>query len=313
VRVADPVGLAISVVEALDRRDLADLHRLVPERFWGWLETYLREPEGWQAVEELAGAPRAVTSARVLDANRARLTLVGPAGEAFVTVTFGPDDMVTGFALDAEEFEGIGTIVIACPDERTAELRAFYAALVGGGPRRRPRLHFGEGNDYRPPRWPDAEYPQQMHLDVHVRDLHAAHRLVLEQGATLLSDRGAHRTYADPIGHPFCLYPGATDALWRVVVDCPDAAELSAFYAELRRGDSVPELGFQEVSAYRAPRWPDPAFPAQMHFDVKVSDRSSVQERIEGLGAVRLPGQGGSCPVYADPAGHPFCLCLHGE
>jgi hypothetical protein len=311
--VADPVRLAISVVAALDRRDMADLHGLVPERFWGWLDTYLREPEGWHAVEGLAGAPREVAGARLLDANMARLTLVGPRGEAFVTVTFDPDDTVIGFALDAEEFEGIGTIVIACPDERTVELRAFYAALVGEGPRRRPRLHFDEGNDYRPPRWPDPEYPQQMHLDIHVRDLHTSHRLVVERGATLLADSGAHRTYADPIGHPFCLYPGDTDALRRVVIDCGDATQLSAFYAELLLGDSVPELAFQEVSPYRAPRWPDPARPAQLHFDVEVSDRASVQERIERLGAVRLPPQGGSCPVYADPAGHPFCLCLHGE
>ena len=28
------------------------------------------------------------------------------------------------------------------------------------------------------------------------------------------------------------------------------------------------------------------------------------------LGATRLPHLGGGCPVYADPAGHPFCLCF---
>jgi len=311
--VADPVRLASSVVESLDRRDTVALHALVPKRFWGWLDTYLHEADGWQAITQLAGEPRRLTGARLLDANMARLTLVGPNGTAFVTVTFDEHDMVKGFALDAEEFEGIGTIVVTCPDERTAELRAFYAALVGEEPRRRPRLHFGEGNDYRPPRWPDPEYPQQMHLDLHVRDLNASHRLVVEQGATLLADRDSHRTYADPIGHPFCLSPGDADALWRVVIDCDDATEMSAFYAELLRGDPVPELAFQEVSPYFAPRWPDPAFPAQMHFDVKVSDRTNVQERIERLGSVRLPPRGGSCPVYADPAGHPFCLCLHGE
>ena len=51
---------------------------------------------------------------------------------------------------------------------------------------------------------------------------------------------GSHRTYADPIGHPFCLYPGNADRLWRVVIDCPDAAALSAFYAELLGADPVP-------------------------------------------------------------------------
>jgi hypothetical protein len=152
-----------------------------------------------------------------------------------------------------------------------------------------------------------------MHLDVHVRDLGESHRLVVGMGATLLADGGSHRTYADPIGHPFCLYPGPGDGLWRVVIDCPDATQLAAFYAEFLGRDPIPELAFQEVSPYTAPRWPDPAFPPQLHFDVKVDDRATLQARIERLGAVRLPPQGGSCPVYADPAGHPFCLCLHGE
>ena len=311
--VADPIRLAKTVVEALDRRDTPALHALVPTRFWDWFAAYLDEPDGWPTITQLAGTPRSVTEARLLDTNMARLTIAGPEGEAFVTVTFDENDMVNGFALDAEEFEGIGTIVITCPDERTDELRAFYAALVGEEPRRRPRVHFGEGNDYRPPRWPDPDYPQQMHLDIHVRDPNSSHRLVVAQGATLLSDRGSYRTYADPIGHPFCLYPGHADALWRVVIDCEDATTMSAFYAELLRGDPVPELAFQEVSPYLAPRWPEPAFPAQMHFDIKVSDRTNVQERIERLGSVRLAPRGGSCPVYADPAGHPFCLCLHGE
>lgn len=93
----------------------------------------------------------------------AHLTLEGPRGEAFVTATFDKDGTLRGFALDPEEFEGIGTIVITWPEERTAELRVFYAALVGQKLRRRPRLHFDEGDDdYRAPRWPDPAYPQQM-------------------------------------------------------------------------------------------------------------------------------------------------------
>ncbi|MGH9000631.1 MAG: VOC family protein [Acidimicrobiia bacterium] len=304
----DPVALAVTVVEALDQRDAAALRALVPQRFWGWLDTYLQEPEGWQTIEELAGVPRLVAAARLLGPNMARLTLEGPHGKAFVTVTFDQDDKVKGFALDAEEFEGIATIVITCPDERAAELRTFYAALVGQELRRRPRLHFDEGTGYRPPRWPDPEHPQQMHLDIHVRDLNASHRLVLDRDATLLADSVSYRTYADPIGHPFCLYPGDADGLWRVVIDCPDATELEEFYSGLLGGDPVPELALQEVAPYIAPRWPDPAFPAQAHLDLRVDDRSKVQARIERLGAVRLPPQGGSCPVYADPAGQQLGL-----
>lgn len=309
----DPVALASAIVEALDRRDVEDLRRRVPERFWGWLDGYPRDAGGWHAIEQLAGTLRLVTGARPLGPNIARLTLRGPLGEAFVTATFDDSGKLKGFALDAEEFEGIGTIVVTCPDERTAELRAFYGAVVDQKPRSRPRLHFDEGNDYRAPQWPDPEHPQQLHLDIHVRDLDNAHRLVLERGAKLLADGGSHRTYADPIGHPFCLYPGDGDELWRVVIDCPDAAELQAFYLELLGDNPTPHLAFQEVSPYIAPRWPDPAFPSQMHFDIKVDNRSKVQHRIERLGAARQPPQGGSCPVYTDPAGHPFCLCLHGE
>ena len=301
------------MVEALDRRDEAALQRLVRQQYWDWLDGYLTEPHGWQVVEELAGTPRRLTGARPLGPNVARVSLHGPRGDAFVTATFDDEGKLAGFALDAEEYEGIGTVVIACPDERTAELKGFYAALVAERPGRRPRLHFDEGNGYRAPQWPDPSYPQQMHLDVRVRDLDDAHRVVVERGATLLADGDSHRTYADPIGHPFCLYPGDGEGLWRVVIDCPDAVELSAFYAALLGDDPIPKLAFQEVSPYIAPRWPDPEFPAQVHFDVKVDDRSKVQDRIERLGALRLPPQGGSCPVYADPAGHPFCLCTHGE
>jgi hypothetical protein len=53
--------------------------------------------------------------------------------------------------------------------------------------------------------------PQQIHLDLHVRDVAAAHDEVMRLGARLLqatdeltADAG-FRVYADPAGHPFCL------------------------------------------------------------------------------------------------------------
>lgn len=301
------------MVNALERRDIVALRGLVPQRLWEWLDDYFQAATGWRAIEELAGMPRLVSATRSLAPNMARLTVEGPEGEAFVTATFDEEDMLKGFALDAEEYEGIGTVVITCPDERASELTEFYAALLGEDRRRRPRLHFDEGDEYRAPRWPDPDYPQQMHLDIHVRDLSASHGLVIERGATLLRDSGSRRTYADPIGHPFCLYPGEMAALRRVVIDCPKAGALSSFYTALLGDNPVPPLAFQEVSPYIAPRWPDPDFPAQMHFDFKVDDRARLRQIAERLGAVLLPPHGGSCPVYADPAGHPFCLCLHGE
>ena len=101
------------------------------------------------------------------------------------------------------------------------ELEAFYAMLTHG------RVGVGEGGT-RPPRWREPAFPTQMHLDVLVADLDAAEHAVLEHGATKLEDFPAWRVYADPVGHPFCLYPGLAEptdrlgTLVRVVVDCAD-------------------------------------------------------------------------------------------
>ena len=226
------------------------------------------------------------------------------------------------------------------------ELATFYAELLGMhiirddwvkiavAPDRVPQLAFGDGwSDERPPRWPDPEYPQQLHLDVLVADLDAATALVSRNGATLLQDAGGFRTFADPFGHPFCLYPdasvGGAGVVGRVVFDCPDPHVLAVFYEELldlrarvedgtdrvvigRDDGSLPMLGFQR-SVSIAPRWPDPAYPAQLHLDLRFADAATARSRAEQVGATPLPPQGGSCPVYADPAGHPFCLCAPGQ
>ena len=63
--------------------------------------------------------------------------------------------------------------------------------------------------------WPDpTPIPQQLHLDLtvdSVEDLDAQHDSVLELGGRLLFDRSDHpdeplRVYADPAGHPFCIF-----------------------------------------------------------------------------------------------------------
>ncbi|HYT78457.1 MAG TPA: VOC family protein [Actinomycetota bacterium] len=110
-----------------------------------------------------------------------------------------------------------------------------------------------------------------------------------------------------------------------IVFNCSDAHALASFYAELLgwrvitlREDYVviardekihPHLAFDEVPDYRPPRWPDPAYPQQVHLDIHVVDSEAAQALALRLGATRLPDVGGSCPVFADPAGHPFCLC----
>ncbi|MEO3820335.1 VOC family protein [Plantactinospora sp. B24E8] len=112
-----------------------------------------------------------------------------------------------------------------------------------------------------------------------------------------------------------------------VVIDCPDTRALAGFYAELLGlpltydgggddewvvlggGPGQPRLAFQRARGLRAPRWPDPDRPQQFHLDVTVEDVEEAEAKVLKLGATRLPGEGDGFRVYADPAGHPFCLC----
>ena len=52
------------------------------------------------------------------------------------------------------------------------------------------------------------------------------------------------------------------------------------------------------------PTWPDPAVPQQFHLDIMVEDVAASGPLVLALGAQKLDGE----DVYADPAGHPFCL-----
>ena len=79
-----------------------------------------------------------------------------------------------------------------------------------------------------------------------------------------------------------------------------------------REDGNLPMLAFQHARS-PAPRWPDPSYPQQLHLDVGVNEGEAAQELALQLGAIRLPPMGGSCPVYADPASHPFCLCAVGQ
>ncbi|WP_335971146.1 MULTISPECIES: VOC family protein [Streptomycetaceae] len=116
--------------------------------------------------------------------------------------------------------------------------------------------------------------------------------------------------------------------LGAVVLDCPDPASLAAFYAELVGGTVDAEdstwvdlnredgqrLSFQLAPAHRAPAWPDPERPQQFHLDIAVprEQMDTAEQQVLSLGATLLEGdQGGTrnWRVYADPAGHPFCLC----
>jgi hypothetical protein len=67
---------------------------------------------------------------------------------------------------------------------------------------------------------------------------------------------------------------------------------------------------FQQVGEYTAPDWPDPSKPQQAHLDIAVDDLDEGEARALSLGAKRLPGEGERFRVFADPAGHPFCLTV---
>ena len=81
----------------------------------------------------------------------------------------------------------------------------------GGG----PQLAFQQVDTLPPPSWPANEpVPQQLHLDTTVptkTDLDEQHDRVLRLGGRLLYDRSDDpdeplRVYADPAGHPFCIF-----------------------------------------------------------------------------------------------------------
>lgn len=119
--------------------------------------------------------------------------------------------------------------------------------------------------------------------------------------------------------------------LYSYVIDCPDPQALGAFYAELtgydrlaaddgdwvvlgRDADGVPRLVFQPAPDHVPPRWPDPAFPQQAHLDFFVDDLDEAERQVLALGATKLREDlTYGLRVYADPAGHPFCLCLDDE
>lgn len=111
-----------------------------------------------------------------------------------------------------------------------------------------------------------------------------------------------------------------------ILVDCKNAEELSAFYANLlgwkkSRIFDLPAVSsengviflFDGEDDYVPPVWPeeDGKQQKQVHFDFQVPDVPAAVQKAETLGAVRAPQQFGGdyWTTMLDPAGHPFCLC----
>ena len=130
--------------------------------------------------------------------------------------------------------------------------------------------------------------------------------------------------------------------LRQVVLDGTDVRLLAEFYRRLlglryRPGDEPPPAGepdpqgedwlvlrdpaggvqvaFQQVASLPEATWPEGPVPQQLHLDLTVpttADLDLQHERALGLGA-RLLEDDADNPeeplrVYADPAGHPFCI-----
>jgi catechol 2,3-dioxygenase-like lactoylglutathione lyase family enzyme len=116
-----------------------------------------------------------------------------------------------------------------------------------------------------------------------------------------------------------------------VVLDCPDPRALARFYAAVAGGtpeeqdvDWVvlripggPRLAFQRAEGHTPPEWPRADHGSQQfHLDFDAgSTREEIDaahEKVPALGARPLDledREKKDFQVYADPAGHPFCLC----
>lgn len=93
------------------------------------------------------------------------------------------------------------------PDERGADWLVLQGPLG-------VRLAFQAVPDLPRATWPTGPHPQMLHLDLDVanaEDLDHQHDRALDLGAELLQDRSNDpaeplRVYADPAGHPFCVF-----------------------------------------------------------------------------------------------------------
>jgi catechol 2,3-dioxygenase-like lactoylglutathione lyase family enzyme len=116
--------------------------------------------------------------------------------------------------------------------------------------------------------------------------------------------------------------------LTSTVLGAPDPAALATFYQELldwpigsdeqgwvtlRPEDGGAGLSFQLEEAHVPPVWPAGPGDQQMqaHLDIEVDDLAAAGAIAESAGARLLasatePHE--DLRVYADPAGHPFCL-----
>jgi catechol 2,3-dioxygenase-like lactoylglutathione lyase family enzyme len=109
-----------------------------------------------------------------------------------------------------------------------------------------------------------------------------------------------------------------------VTFDCLDPADLARFYGAalglpvayasedfvMLGQEGSAGLGFNRLTDYRRPTWPDPSQEKQAHIELGVDDLEAAQAHLLALGAVEPPTQPqpDRWRVLLDPAGHPFCI-----
>ena len=112
-----------------------------------------------------------------------------------------------------------------------------------------------------------------------------------------------------------------------IVFDAADLNAESSFWASVLGGtvvaeddwhsvldaDGVWRLGIQLAPDHVAPQWPGGDQQQQVHLDLHVANPLAAHHEVMALGARLLqPADDLSSPeghqVYADPAGHPFCI-----
>ena len=118
----------------------------------------------------------------------------------------------------------------------------------------------------------------------------------------------------------------AVGKLTQLILECDNAEQLARFWQEVLalpepEGDSnwltlrwepVGRFSFHRVAGYRPPAWPGEHGEQQVHLDLLVDDLHAANLAVEKAGARPLtdvldPGPK-AWRIYADPAGHPFCL-----
>lgn len=89
-----------------------------------------------------------------------------------------------------------------------------------------------------------------------------------------------------------------------VAINCPNSAELAAFYADITSGEITftdpswatvngpgGRIDFQTVPDHTPPAWPEPTSPTQMHLDFYVDDLAATEARVLAAGAIKYQVQ----------------------